>query len=182
MLSAKDITRFHSEWAKVMATSVTVPAVSTMVERRLSGRRAILKKEMRTFATHGIQWTQEQLDATVDALIESTQPAPVQQKLPSEEATKTPEKREASPAPMQQKLQSTTWAHVASDARFVLAMLWAFLCGLWGLGRTVGNVTVELSPALLMIAGTVGAVVLIAAVPTWGISGAALALWAWWGA
>lgn len=159
MLSANEIQQFHAQWESVMATSVTVPAIPTMVERRLSGRRAILKKEMRTFATNDIKWTQEQLDATIDALIESTQPAPVQQKL-----------------------QSTTWAHVASDALFVASLLWAFLCGLWQLGRTVGSVTVELSPALLMIAGTVGAVVLIAALPAWGISGAALALWAWVGA
>ena len=336
MLSANEIQQFHAQWESVMATSVTVPAIPTMVERRLSGRRAILKKEMRTFATNDIKWTQEQLDATIDALIESIMPAaspvpsvqclvtvgaeditlatfsnqdipvvfaggdsvsadelrdltvlgspvPVVELQRAEELTVTtpttalakhgkqlhldsgtvedsatlapivapilvPPTLGASGAnlaspgheltdtqtlhaagthlvsdsdgnscrsdrlgvaldcqtvtnvdnligasgfhknndsvirPITQVQQSTTWSHVASDALFVAGLLWALLCGLWQLGRTVGSVTVELSPALLMVAGTVGAVVLIAALPAWGISGAALALWAWVGA
>lgn len=180
----------HQLWNAAMETSVMLPSIADMIQRRSLGRNAVQQKEIRTAAKHidsfmGYPFSVAGINDMVDALIAHCAHVdcpPRQQMLLSGEAAEEPGKREAQPAPVQQMLQATTWAHVASDAQFVLSMLWALLCGLWQLGRTVGNVTVELSPALLLIACTVGAVAFIAALPAVGLSGAALATWAWVGA
>jgi hypothetical protein len=113
------VQNIHSVWPIMQAKSCRVPSIPDMVDRRSEGKRAATKVMIRY-----IPYSQEELDAVVDALIDATRPAPL------------PVVVEPEPMPVvvtSHMRTETTRSHMRSDALFILSLFVAVVVGLWNL-------------------------------------------------